>query len=79
MATLLKILCFLGGVDVPEIMLLRTNLPRKSWGGSGEVEEVTASEAGFYIDLLANAAEMNNTIRCLASYALITIVEGTFQ
>lgn len=32
MATLLKILCFLGGVDVPEIMLSRANLPHKSWG-----------------------------------------------
>ncbi len=78
MAILLKILCFLGGVDVPEIILSRANSPHKSWGGSSEVEEVTAFEAGLYIDLLANIAEINNIIRCLASYILITTVEGAF-
>jgi len=72
-------LCFLGGADVPEIMLSRANSPHKSWGSTGEMEEVTAFEAGLRIDLLANAAEMNSAIYCLTSYAFITTKEGAFQ
>lgn len=48
-------------------------------GDNGEIEEMTAFEAGLHIELLANAAEMNNTIRCLISHALITTIEGAFQ
>ncbi len=79
MATLLRILCFLGGADIPEIMLSRASSPHKSWGVTGEIEEVTLFGAGFYIDLLADAAETNNTIHSLASHALITKTEGSFQ
>ena len=37
---LLKLLCFLGGKDVPLSILQRANLPRKVWGSNGEIEEL---------------------------------------
>ena len=78
-ATLLRILCFLDRVDIPEIIFSRANLFYKFWNITGEIEEVILFETEFYIDLLVDTTETNNTIYFLVSYALIIKTDNSFQ
>lgn len=79
MTILLRILCFLSDVDVPKIMLSRANSSHKSWNVIDEIEELIVFEVELYIDLLAHAIELNNTIHSLASHAFITTTKSSFQ
>lgn len=76
--TLLRIFCFLSKINVLKIMLLRINLFYKFWNVIDEIETLIVFEAKLYIDLLAYAIKLNNTIYFLASHAFITTIEGSF-
>jgi hypothetical protein len=65
----LKLLCCLGGVDIPLSMLFRACDARKAWSIDGEIEEIFESD--LLIGNLDRDTEMLKAIECLTSYELV--------
>lgn len=51
--TLLKLFCFLDGTAIPELMLMRAKSCQRVWDSTGEVEEVSLSQAGLSSDVIS--------------------------
>jgi hypothetical protein len=66
---LLKLLCCLGGIDIPVNMLLRGNSPRRIWGSDGEIEE--RNEPALHIIDLIDKKTLEKSIQPLGYYGLL--------
>ena len=78
-AIFLRIFCFLNRIDISEIIFLYINLSYKFWNITNEIEKVILFEAEFYINLLVDIAEINNTIYFFVFYIFITTTKSSFQ
>ena len=77
--TLLKLLCFLGEDDVPELLLRRATRPRQIWNSSGEVYALSHHELGLndsVFSLVSDGCSIDQAIEMLKTMGLITSRPG---
>ncbi len=80
-ATLVALLSFLDGTNIPEFMLQRAKEPQGDWGPSGEVQQVPVTEVGFNRDVLSlvsDDAKIDKSIKLLEAAKLITSNSGAY-
>ncbi len=70
----LKLLCFLGGVDVPLSMLWRAKSPRKVWGRNGEIEDIVETE--LQVDPPEDKTEIDHFARQLSHWGVLEMKKG---
>ncbi len=75
-ATLLKFLCLLHPVDIPEILFWRMWSTRESWSCDGEVEYFNISVNAPLVDLLTRETHFHENIRLLESFGFINSKPG---
>ena len=76
--SLLLLLSFLGGSNVPKAILLRGCTPRQRWDDFGDVKVITAVEAGLdpsIFAFLSDSTALDQAIQALVSRSLLNLKE----